>query len=348
MPLPLRLAPFLGVYGLSFFFAALAVAIALIVLRRQRKELMWLLLLVPVIVLPAIPAPEAPTESAVVVQPNLNEEEQWTPASAQAMHEHLIDVSTQAAMANPPRLIVWPEAPGTFYYTRDPEFHERADELAVQTHSYFLFGTVAFTPEGAPLNSAIMLKPDGSVVGRYDKIHLVPFGEFVPPVFSFVNRITQEAGDFVPGSRRVLFDVAGHRVGTFICYESAFPDGVREFAKDGAELLVNISNDGYFGRSAAREQHLALVRMRAVENQRWIVRATNDGITASIDPAGRVVERLTPYQEKVARMEYGYVGEKTPYTQAGDWFAWLCLAVAVALLLFSQRPHYTPRGKAAG
>ena len=127
------------------------------------------------------------------------------------------------------------------------------------------------------------------MVDRYDKINLVPFGEFVPNVFWWVNRVTKEAGDFAPGSRIVEFPVNGHKVGVFICYESAFPDLVREFARGGAEVLVNLSNDGYFGRSAAREQHLDLVRMRAAENRRWILRATNDGITVTVDPAGRIV-----------------------------------------------------------
>ncbi len=129
------------------------------------------------------------------------------------------------------------------------------------------------------------------MVERYDKIKLVPFGEFVPDIFGWVNRITKEAGDFAPGERVVEFPVNGHRIGAFICYESAFPDLVRQFASDGAEVLVNLSNDGYFGHSAAREQHLELVRMRAAENRRWILRATNDGITATIDPAGRVAFR---------------------------------------------------------
>jgi apolipoprotein N-acyltransferase len=171
------------------------------------------------------------------------------------------------------------------------------------------------------------------VLDRYDKIKLVPFGEFVPPPFGWVNRITKEAGDFVPGNRIVIFQVGGHRLGSFICYESAFPDLVRQFAKDGAEVLINLSNDGYFGHSAAYEQHLELVRMRAAENRRWILRSTNDGITAMIDPAGRVVERLPAHQELGTTMQYRYVQETTPYTRHGDWFAWGCLLLGVLALV---------------
>ena len=123
--------------------------------------------------------------------------------------------------------------------------------------------------------------------------------------FGWVNRITHEIGDFVPGTRIVTFPIDGHKIGVFICYESAFPDLVRQFTKAGANVLVNLSNDGYFGHSAAREQHLELVRMRAAENRRWILRATNDGITAMIDPAGREIARLPLYTQTSA--VFGYV-----------------------------------------
>ena len=151
----------------------------------------------------------------------------------------------------------------------------------------------------------------------------------MPPPFGWVNRITKEAGDFAPGDRIVVFQVNGRRLAAFICYESAFPDLVRSFVRDGAELLVNLSNDGYFGRSAAREQHLALVRMRAAENRRWILRATNDGITAMIDPTGRVTQQLQPYQELASELRFNYTTDSTSYTRHGDWFAWGCLVFGV-------------------
>ena len=213
-------------------------------------------------------------------------------------------------------------------------------QLAQTTHNYFLFGTVAETPEGAPLNSAVLLRPDGQLVDRYDKINLVPFGEFVPKIFGFVNRITQEAGDFAPGNRIVVFPMGSEQLGVFICYESVFPEEVRQFVKGGANLLINISNDGYFGHSSAREQHLEIARMRAVENNRWLIRATNDGITAVIDPDGAVDMRLPMYQETTAAMHFAFRQGTTFYTEHGDWFAWGCLIAAAFALLWSQRPHY--------
>src|SRR5262249_51195642 len=126
------------------------------------------------------------------------------------------------------------------------------------------------------------------------------------------------------------------------CYESVFPQEVREFVKQGAELLVNISNDGYFGHSAAREQHLMIARMRAAENRRWLLRVTNDGVTAAINPLGRVTQRLPMYKEVGAAMEYGWISDTTFYSENGDWFAWGCLLASVVALFLSQWPHYTP------
>jgi apolipoprotein N-acyltransferase len=140
----------------------------------------------------------------------------------------------------------------------------------------------------------------------------------------------------------VVFPAGNHKLGAFICYESAFPHEVRQFVNDGAQVLVNLSNDGYFGRTAAREQHLEIARMRAVENRRWLLRPTNDGISAVVDPAGRLIMRLPMYQETEALASYEYHSDKTLYTSLGDWFAWSCLLAGAVALFWSQQPHYKP------
>jgi apolipoprotein N-acyltransferase len=327
MPMPMRIAPWLGVYGMSFLFAMLACAVALVILRRPRKELAWLLSVGLLYLLPAPTAPARGTEQALVVQPNVDTLETFTPRSLDALEKRMALLS-QAPGA---RLILWPEIPAPFFYPGDPQLLDITSTIARQTPAHVLFGAVARTPKGQPINTAVMVNPTGEVAGRYDKIKLVPFGEFVPPMFFWVNRITQEAGDYVAGERVVVFPAGDHKVGAFICYESVFPDLVRQFVRDGAEVLINLSNDGYFGRTAAREQHLYQVRMRAAENRRWTIRATNDGITATVDPAGRITERFAPYQQLAAPMRYSYVAAQTPYTQYGDWFAWSCLIVGIAL-----------------
>ena len=344
MPLALRAVPFAGVYAVSFLFVTLSGVVAFLILRRDprrdRKNLYWLAMVPALLLLPDLPPRETPAESALVVQPNMPPEEQWTNASAGAERDHLIMESLENSLPATEQLIVWPENPGPLYYYGDPTFHREAEQLAQLSHAYFLFGTVAQTREGSPLNSAVLLRPDGTLVDRYDKINLVPFGEYVPPLFGFVNRITQEISDFVPGNRMVVFPMGERRLGVFICYESVFPDEVRQFVKGGANLLVNISNDGYFGHSAAREQHLEIARMRAVENSRWLIRSTNDGITAVIDPAGHIEEQLPPYRELVEHMHFGFRSGTTFYTRHGDWFAWGCLLAAAFALVWSQRPHY--------
>jgi len=331
----MRLAPFTGVYGLSFVFAMMSTALALVALRRKRRELLWLLALPLLYLLPSLPEPQSGTEPAVLVQPNISEGREWTWNSVVETRDHLASLSLQAALseaARPPKLLVWPEVPAPFYYDDDLQFREMVIGLARAARASFLFGTVTRTPAGAPLNSAVLIGPGGEFLGRYDKMNLVPFGEYVPKFFGFVNRITNEAGDFEAGRQTVVFRSEGRRMGAFICYEAVFPDFVRRFAANGAEVFVNISNDGYFGRSAARQQHLGIVRMRAAENRRWILRATNDGITALIDPAGRVMSRLEPFREATLQVRYSPVREQTPYTRWGDWFAFACAVGGILAL----------------
>jgi apolipoprotein N-acyltransferase len=320
MPAAMRLAPVTGVYGLSFVFAMIGCAVALIVMRRRRQELAWLLILPFIYLLPAARAVPA-TRQALVVQPNIDSEVEWT-------RSLLTDTEGQLALLSRTHnvdLIIWPEMPVPLYLD-DPSFLKYAGQIAQSSQTYFLFGAIGHTKTRAPLNAALMVDPSGNALDEYDKIKLVPFGEFVPDVFSWVNRVTKEAGDFAAGHRVVVFP---NHVGAFICYESAFPDLVRRFARDGAEVFVNLSNDGYFGTSAAHEQHLEIVRMRAAENARWIVRATNDGITATVDPSGLVTQRLRPFQQMSDVMHYGTSKDQTPYTRHGDWFAWACLVVGV-------------------
>ncbi len=326
MSLPLRVAPLVGVYGLSFIFAMTSAALACVLLRRSRVVLAPLFPLCLLWLLPVIPERLPANETALVVQPNIDPRVEWT-GSLQEKTEQQLSLLSNAL---PAPLVIWPELPAPLYYYDDPEFRRAAGAIA-RRHGYFLFGTVAYTGQHQPLNTGLLLGPDGSEAGRYDKIDLVPFGEFVPSAFFFVNRITREAGDFAAGHDIQVMKAAGHRLGVFICYESAFPDLVRQFSARGAEVLINLSNDAYFGHSEAREQHLLIARMRAVENRRFIVRSTNDGITAVIDPAGRVIRRLPMYQQMASPIRYGLVSQPTFYSQHGDWFAWSCLGIGLGL-----------------
>jgi apolipoprotein N-acyltransferase len=333
-PVLMRLAPITGVHGLSFVFAMTGCAAALIALRRPWKELAPLLVLPLLVLLPTAGDPTSGRETVQVVQPNVDTEARWTEESFADFEGRLSMLSLDESAP----LVVWPEAPAPFYPER-PAFRSYISGIAKSAQASFLMGGVAHAPDGAPLNSAFLLNPQGDLVERYDKIQLVPFGEYIPPAFNWVNRITGEAGDFQPGTRVATLPVNGHKLGAFICYESAFPNLVRQFTLQGSEMLVNLSNDGYFGDSAAREQHLSLVRMRAAENQRWILRATNDGITAMIDPAGRMTDTIPSHKETSEVMRFNYASDITPYTRYGDWFPWTCLAAAIGLLIYCRKLH---------
>ena len=152
----------------------------------------------------------------------------------------------------------------------------------------------------------------------------------------FINKITLEAGDFTAGDEVVVTQAGEHKIGAFICYESVFARGVRRFTARGAELLVNLSNDSWYGSTSARYQHLLIARMRAAENARWLLRATNDGITSVIDPGGRVVASLPSFQQGVLSARFDYLSEMTWFTRFGEWFWWLSL-VATAGLWFAAR-----------
>jgi apolipoprotein N-acyltransferase len=332
MNVPMRLAPFTGVWGLSFLFAMTATALALAALRRPRLQLAGVLLLPLLYLLPQLPPPQPGAQTAVLVQPNISETAQWTPQWIDDVHRRLASLSL--GMAHQANLVIWPEIPAPMYYYESARYRQAIDNLARQTGAYLLLNVVPHDSRGLPLNSALLVSPDGQPVGRYDKMNLVPFGEFVPALVKpLVDKVSTEAGDFAPGRQQVLLPAGQHRLGVFICYESVFPNFVRKFAANGADLLVNISNDGWYGNSAARYQHLKIARMRAAENRRWLLRATNDGITSTIDPAGRLYQNLPSYTAAAAQTSYSYLTSVTFYSRHGDWLPWLCAALALAALL---------------
>ena len=249
----------------------------------------------------------------------------------------------------PSDLIVWPEAPSGFF-TTDPNFHQRMNDLAASSNALLIIGSIGVVPNPDPqrdhpyfkYDSAAIFTPDGASKARYDKIHLVPWGEYIPfkDFFFFASKLTAGTGDMDRGSTRTVFPFRGHTYGTFVCYESIFGDEVRQFVKSGAEVLVNISDDGWYGDTSAGWQHLNMVRMRAIENRRWILRSTNTGVTAAIDPYGRVTAAAPRHQRTSLRVHFGYENGLTFYTRYGDLFAYACAgvtALGVAYSLFRQR-----------
>jgi apolipoprotein N-acyltransferase len=196
-------------------------------------------------------------------------------------------------------------------------------------------------------NAASVFTADGNLLGRYEKIHLVPWGEYIPfqRFFSFAHRLTGNAGDLTHGSRRTVFRVKGHTYGIFICYESIFASEVRQFAENGAQVLVNISDDGWYGDTSAPWQHLNMARMRAIENRRWLLRDTNTGVTTAIDPYGRLTMSAPRHVFTSLAARYGFRDDLTFYTRYGDLFAMACGIISIAVLARSVRT--TVRGRMA-
>ncbi|MCU1284645.1 MAG: apolipoprotein N-acyltransferase [Acidobacteriales bacterium] len=346
-----------GVYGLSFVIAAInAMVVGAILSRGKRRLVIAGAALVAVGLFEggrAVSiAPSVSTHVAVLVQQNIPLDFRWTSQSYDATMAKLADETRRAAKRDDPapRLIVWPESPSPFYLN-DPKFHNWMSTLAADRDAFIIAGSLgvrnasAQNAEGETLNSAALIAPSGAFVSRYDKVHLVPFGEYVPfkALLFFAKNLTKEVGTFSAGTGRSVFnmsqDGATESVGPFICYESVFPDEIREFAANGAQVFVNISNDGWFGATGAARQHLNMARMRAIENQRWVLRSTNTGITASIDPYGRVVAAAEPNVQTSLRAKYSLISETTFYTRHGDWFAIACAIISVMVLFvrFSLR-----------
>lgn len=337
MEIVARVAPFAGVYGPSFVLAAINVGVALLILRRPRLEWAGLALLPALFLLPKLPDGETGDRYARLVQPAVNQNsiiDGWTPAENQAHLRRMEELSTGGDIK--PDLLVWPEYSVPLYYFDQAGWPEFTAHIARAVDAPFIFNAVAFKEiDGVrrPLNSALTLDASGELAGRYAKMHLVPFGEFVPwPFSALIDKITLQSGDFTPGEEASVSTVNGGQVGVYICYENAFPSGVRRFTANGAQVLVNISNDGWYGATAARYQHLLLARMRAIENQRWILRATADGITTSINRAGQITPPLPSFEPGAVTAGFSYSTELTWYARWGDWFWWLCVAFLLPLL----------------
>jgi len=345
-----RMATVTGVYGLSFEIAVVNAAFAAAwLLRKEKGKQLLLATLAATVLLQStrwLPAPQFRADrTALLVQANIPilAGADWTKDYFQTTLQDLTRTSLSAPAANRTDLIVWPESPAPFY-TSDPLFRDALSGLARHSNAWLLAGSVGIrnasqNPElGTQVfNSASLVTPAGDWAARYDKVHLVPFGEYVPfkPVFAFAGGLTREVGDFSPGAFRAPLEAGGISLGVFICYESIFPDEVRQFAARGAQVLVNISNDGWYGDSGAYAQHLRQARMRAVENARWLLRDTNTGVTAAIDPYGRVVASLPRKTRALLPAPFALSSVTTFYTRHGDWFAFLCAIISLVALLLS-------------
>jgi apolipoprotein N-acyltransferase len=355
-----QLTAITGIYGLSFLVAGFNALLAWTSASSRlpiRRRITYAAVATAILLCVALAGPRLVPQAqahhfARAVQLNFPEVESY-PANWFAAHAADLEEITRISLApaaEKPDLLVWPEAPAPFSF-QDSQFAKIASTLAIRFGHPFLAGAIEWKPTVdpsdvapqsslLPYNSALLFDPQGQRVFVYDKVHLVPFGEYepFPLIHRVVTSVSSDVGGFHKGNKYVVGQLPrGNTFGVFICYEAIYPGEVRQFAAGGAQLLLNISNDGWFGRSAAAEQHLRMARVRAVENRRWIVRTTNNGYTVSIDPYGRIIQPLPPDVRAAADLPYDFRTDETIYTRFGDWFAWLCVLVSVILVAATFR-----------
>jgi apolipoprotein N-acyltransferase len=371
-------APWTGVYGISFVLVGANALLAggLLIPKGSKNRAAgrhaWtacgvFLLVVGFGGVFVEPPRDKPTATAVLIQPDLDVENTGYWLGPGEWDRHIADfirlgaedcksyiagmpqtgAPTGAIVCPPypthPDLIVWPESPAPFF-EMEPRFKNAMEEVARVDHAPTIVngvGSDLSSSEDGSIDhvSAMAIGADGSEIGRYDKIHLVPWGEYVPypKVFFFARKLTGKVAHYTPGVFRSVFRLqtnggVTHRYGVFICYESVFADEIRQFPRLGAEVLVNLSDDGWYGDTSAPWQHLNMARMRAIENRRWLLRATNDGVTAAIDPEGRVTQSIPRHRVDALPAQFGFRDDVTFYSEHGDLFAWACAILAIVVV----------------
>lgn len=238
-------------------------------------------------------------------------------------------------------LLVLPESPAPASFKYEDSYRRIFEELARRYPLGLIFNNIRESESTGGIryfNSAYFLDGKGNLSGVYDKIHLVPFGEYIPlaKLFSFVETITKDVSSFSPGNEIRVMNLGDHTANALICFEAAFPKLARRFVQKGSGLIVNLTNDGWYGDSAAPYQHLAIARLRAVENRRFLLRSTNSGISAIIEPTGKIQTSTALLQEAVGTGRFAFIETMTLYTRYGDVLVFLCVIMICASWIFAE------------
>jgi apolipoprotein N-acyltransferase len=362
----IQFAEFTGVYGVSALIVFFNAVVYLVIFRRGSSRLQTISLSSLTVMMVALVAfgawrianlknvPAGGTLKVAMVQGNIPQSLKWDPKFLPQSYQVYQEETTNAAKRGAD-LIIWPEAAAAFLFqpddrypaalAEDASYREKLLTLARDSGVPILFGAPALAQLDGQLgfyNRAYLVSAKGEVVAHYDKMQLVPFGEYVPArsvLGFFVNRVVHGLGDMVPGEQQTLFSVKGATLGVLICYESIFPDFTRREVKLGANVLVNITNDAWYGRSSAPYQVLAMAAMRSVETKVPMVRAANTGISAIIEPSGRITNRTPLFKRGTEIEEVPWRTVRTVYTKVGDLFAELCVVLTmIGLLIAWRRP----------
>lgn len=368
--LPLiQMADLTGVYGISFLVVLFNSLLAWAIYRLLKKEAfpaaetVGAFLLLVLFLVMAVSAwfygtwrlkevsgamADAPLKRIAVVQGNIDQNQKWDAAFRDATVEKYLALCRRAADTGPD-LVVLPETAMPFYFLYDGVATRKVLTAAREAGTWFLAGAPAAATENGAVkyyNSAYLITPQGQIAGRYDKTHLVPFGEFVPlgPLrewLPFVRTIVAAAGDFTAGNVGQTLEMGGLPLGVQICYEIIFPYQARRIVQNGAGLIINITNDAWYGRTSAPWQHFSMVVFRAVETRRAVVRSANTGISGYIAPTGQIIGATPLFVESVKTWAVPVMQTTTVYCRYGDLFAKGCLVGLILVLWYIFR---TARG----
>ncbi|MFI5174563.1 MAG: apolipoprotein N-acyltransferase [Terriglobia bacterium] len=342
-----------GIYGVSFLVCGINVMLAHALYQRKRRLFMGTAIVLGLLLtgdfafragltersaesVSQEPQTAASRHEVAILQMNIPQDTDWT----RPVFDAWLSTLERMLLASHAEIAVMPENPAPFYYPDDRPFTERLESMVNRSGSFLIAGVVMSHADAqghaGSYNSVATLAPDGHLIAAYDKQHLVPFGEYVPlrKYLSFAGKLTREVSDFSAGDKYTLSLIHGNRAGIFVCYEAIFPDLVRRFTARGAEVLINITNDGWYGDSSAPYQHFEMSRVRAIENRRYLIRAANTGISAIVDPHGRVLEMTTLNTQAVLRGGFECRTDRTFYVRFGDVFAWLCVLASGGFLIF--------------
>ncbi len=357
----IQMAEFTGVYGISWLIVVVNAAVYLVLKERiSRKDekgfpgglvrilgvssaivIFWLAYGLYALDRWQADAPEKYLQVGLA-QGNIEQHMKWDPRFRNKVMKNYRDLTLKGAESKPD-LIVWPEAATPFFFALNEEEGARLRDLVKTVRVPLLFGSPHQEKrDNGPVlfNRAYLLSAEGNIAGHYDKIHLVPFGEFVPFkwVLGFVEKMVEGVGDFGRGTEPTLFDLNGGRFAVSICYEITFPDLVRRPVKNGAGFLVNITNDAWFGKSAASYQHMSMAALRAVENRVPIVRAANTGISGAIDPSGEMRQTTELFvRELVLTRIAPKTSGTTYYTRYGDVFSYMSIIAVIIIALMARK-----------
>jgi apolipoprotein N-acyltransferase len=354
-----QLASVVGVFGLSFLVASVSAALTYAWIRKRAVSLA--VTVAAVLASAAWGAWRMNTNTLVsegdpirvaVLQANIEQEDKWNPALSEVIFERYLAMSRRA-LADRAEFVIWPESSTPFYFENDPR-GARIRTIAQQSRTPFLIGSdqiepVPMTPQtvsGAGraehriYNAAFLVGQDGTTSGVYRKIHLVPFGEYVPlkRLLFFVGPLVEAVSDFSPGDAPSTLPVGGRTTSVAICYEVIYPSLIRRFVTAGSELLTTITNDAWYGRSSAAYQHWEQATLRAVEEGRYLARAANTGISGFVDPYGRILAASPLFEQAMLVADVRFIRDRTIYSRTGDLVAWLSLlGSAIGILYFKIR-----------